>query len=114
MTKNETFFVDIDGTLIKYRKFEELESIKPIPIQSVVDKINTEYDKGSYIVITSARPESFRKLTENELEVCGIKYNVLLLGVGRGVRTVINDVSPSDPTKNKAVGINLIRDKGFY
>ncbi len=37
-TKNPTFFVDIDGTLVKYRKFAELETSVLEPIQDVIDK----------------------------------------------------------------------------
>ena len=39
-TNNPTFFVDIDGTLVKYRKFAELETSVLEPIQDVIDTIN--------------------------------------------------------------------------
>ena len=35
--KNPTYFVDIDGTIIKYRKFSELGQTTPEPIQDVID-----------------------------------------------------------------------------
>jgi histidinol phosphatase-like enzyme len=56
MIKHPTYFVDIDGTLFVYRKFDEIKTIKAKPIQTVVDKVNSEYYSGSHIVITTARP----------------------------------------------------------
>jgi hypothetical protein len=35
--KNPTLFVDIDGTLVKYRKFSELSESVLTPIQDVID-----------------------------------------------------------------------------
>ena len=38
--KNPTYFVDIDGTIVKYRKFSELGQTKPEPIQDVIDYLS--------------------------------------------------------------------------
>jgi hypothetical protein len=113
MIKNPTYFVDIDGTLVVYRKFDELRSTPPVPIQSVINKINEEYDSGAHIVITSARPVEFLEFTEQELNSIGIKYHQIILGIGRGTRYVINDKDPEFPDIDRAVGINLIRNKGI-
>ena len=110
--KNDTYFVDIDGTLVKYRPFSLMLSLDVEPIQDVIDKINSEFDKGSHIVITTARPEVLESYTKEELEKIGVKYHTLLMGIGRGKRYVINDV-PEGTTETKAVGINIRRDKGF-
>ena len=53
--KNPTFFVDIDGTIVKYRKFSELATATLTPIQDVIDYLNSQYDAGSVIIITTAR-----------------------------------------------------------
>lgn len=111
--KNKTFFVDIDGTLIKYRNFADLRITNPVPIQSVVEKINSEYEKGSYIVVVTARPITFRSFTIKELKKIGLKYHKLLLGIGRGERVLINDKDPAYPTQKRATAINLVRDKGI-
>ena len=37
VTKNPTFFVDIDGTLVVYRKFNELATAILTPISEVID-----------------------------------------------------------------------------
>ena len=43
--KNPTYFVDIDGTIVKYRKFSELSQTKPEPIQDVIDYLNEQFNK---------------------------------------------------------------------
>jgi hypothetical protein len=113
MIKNETYFVDIDGTLIKYRKFQHLLSETAKPIKSVVEKVKEEYEKGSHIIITSARPEIFRDFTKKELKDIGVEYHQLILGIGRGARVIINDKDPDFPKDKRAIGINLVRDKGI-
>lgn len=113
MIKNSTFFVDIDGTIIKYRQFDKLLEIKAEPIQDVIDNLNQEYDKGSHIVITSARPKEYLEFTKKELKNINLKYHQIILGIGRGTRFVINDIDPNNKTVNRAVGINVIRDEGY-
>jgi len=111
--KTSTFFVDIDGTLVKYRKFHTLSTSKLEPIQEVIDFMNKSYDEGCHIVITTARTEEYRNFTINELSEIGIKYHQLIMGLGRGTRIVFNDKDPNNPDLDRAVGINLIRDMGF-
>jgi hydroxymethylpyrimidine pyrophosphatase-like HAD family hydrolase len=111
--KNSTFFVDIDGTLIKYRKFNEIDTVKAEPIQDVINLINKSFDDGCHIVITTARPETYRNYTINELNDIGLKYDQLIMGLGRGTRILINDKDPNQPSIDRAVGINLNRNEGF-
>jgi hypothetical protein len=113
LIKNSTYFVDIDGTVIKYRPFELLLLLDPEPIQDVINKINKEYDKGSHIVITTARPEMLKAHTKKELNKIGLKYHQLVMGIGRGTRYLINDTDPEKPKAKRAVGVNLIRNKGL-
>ena len=58
--KNPTLFVDIDGTLVKYRKFSELQNSVLSPINEVVDFVNHQYENGAIIIITTARTEKYR------------------------------------------------------
>ena len=53
--KSPTLFVDIDGTLVKFRKFAELQNSVLIPIQDVIDYVNDQYNLGSVIIITTGR-----------------------------------------------------------
>jgi len=111
--KNPTFFVDIDGTLVVYRKFSELATSKLEPIQDVIDYINHQFDGGAVIIITTARPESYRVYTINELNEVGVKYHQLVMECGRGTRVIFNDKDPEQPDIERAVGINFTRNKGF-
>lgn len=113
VTKNPTFFVDIDGTIVKYRKFSELSNSVLEPIQDVVDYLNSQYDKGAVIIITTARPEKFRHFTILELNQIGMKWHQLVMECGRGTRVIFNDKDPENPTLERAVGINFTRDGGL-
>ena len=113
MIKHPTYFVDIDGTLIKYRPFDQIETVAPEAITSVLDLIKTKYEEGAHIVITTARPSELELFTKQELEKIGVNYHQLVMGIGRGTRYVINDKDPQAPEVDRAVGINLIRNQGL-
>lgn len=113
VTKHSTFFVDIDGTLVKYRKFSELSTAVLEPIEEVVNFINKMYDEGCHIVITTARTQPYELFTKQELEKIGLKYHQIVMGLGRGTRIVVNDKDPEYPNIDRAVGINLTRNEGF-
>jgi hydroxymethylpyrimidine pyrophosphatase-like HAD family hydrolase len=110
--KNPTLFVDIDGTLVKYRKFNELSESVLTPIQDVIDFVNEQYNNGAIIIITTARPSSYNLFTKQELENIGVNYHQLVMDCGRGTRVVLNDMDPENPIQ-RAVGINFVRDGGF-
>jgi hypothetical protein len=111
--KNPTFFVDIDGTLVQYRKFNELSTSVLTPIQEVIDVINKYYDEGAVIVITTARPSSYELFTKQELEKIGVKYHQLVMDLGRGTRVILNDKDPENEQIPRAIGINLNRNQGW-
>ena len=112
VTKNPTLFVDIDGTIVKYRKFSELATAVLTPIQDVIDYVNDHYNSGSVIIITTARPSSYELMTKQELEKLGVKYHQIVMDCGRGTRVVLKDMDPENPIE-RAVGINFVRDGGF-
>ena len=105
--------MDIDGTLIKYRPFDQIETVAPEAITSVLDLIKSKYEEGAHIVITTARPSELELFTKQELEKIGVKYHQLVMGIGRGTRYIINDRDPQAPEIDRAVGINLIRNQGL-
>jgi len=111
--KNPTFFVDIDGTLVQYRKFSELSTAVLTPIQEVIDVVNKYYDEGAIIVITTARPSSCELFTKQELEKIGVKYHQLVMDLGRGTRVILNDKDPENEQIPRALGINLNRNQGW-
>lgn len=111
--KNPTLFVDIDGTIIKYRQFANLIHTEPEPIQDVIDFVNKEYDNGAVIIVTTARPSELELFTKQDLEKINLKYHQIVFDCGRGFRLLLNDRDPEYPDTDRAVGINFNRDEGF-
>ena len=109
--KKCTIFCDIDGTLFEYRQFATYKSTDPTIIKNVVEKINTSYDNGHHIVLTTARPEYLRYHTMKELNYGNIKYHQLVMGLARGTRILIND--NEQESENRSFSINVSRNKGF-
>ena len=54
-----------------------------------------------------------RSFTKKELKKVGLKYNQLVMGIGRGTRYLLNDADPDSPKTKRAVGVNLVRNKGL-
>ena len=110
--KKKTYFVDIDGTIFVYRKFESYRESPAKPIKSTKQFLQKIRDEGHMIILTTARPENMRDLTIQELFKNNIPYTRLIMGIERGPRYLINDLSPNEPGE-RAIAINLIRDEGI-
>lgn len=111
--KPRTIFLDIDGTILKhvhtisdvYEKDAEL-------CAGVREKLNAWDSLGHRIILTTARKESTRQRTEQQLAMLGVAYDQLVMGVTTGPRIVINDkLRDTDP--DRAQSINVITDQGF-
>ena len=70
------------------------------------------YGAGHTIVLTTARPEHLREFTVTELLDFGIPWHQLVMGIARGPRHLVNDMSPSSPGP-RAIPWNLERDEGL-
>tara|TARA_R110001599_G_scaffold161812_1_gene350545 strand:- start:3888 stop:4226 length:339 start_codon:yes stop_codon:yes gene_type:complete len=112
MEKKETYFVDVDGTIFKYRKFETYETSKAEVIQSTKKFLEEKAEGGHMIILTTARPEWLREHTIKELKENRIPWSRLEMGIERGPRYLINDMDPNKPGE-RAISINLIRDNGI-
>ena len=110
--KKSTYFVDIDGTIFVYRKFETYESTKAQVIKSTKQFLQKINDEGHMIVLTTARPEYLREHTIYELTKNGIPYHRLVMEIERGTRYLINDMDPKNPG-DRAIAVNVIRDEGI-
>ena len=110
--KKNTIFCDIDGTIFKYRKYGTYDETVPEVIQSTLDYLKAEKSKGSYIVLTTARPDMLYGHTMKELIRCKIPFDRLITNIGRGPRYLINDIDPNVDGE-RAIAINLKRDMGF-
>ena len=111
--KPKTIFCDLDGTVLKHcHRFSDLHVSDPEILPGVNAKFNEWDSKGYRIILTTARKESAREMTEAHLKELGLCWDHLIMGVTSGVRVLIND-KLRDSDKNRAVSINLITDAGF-
>ena len=109
---NKTIFIDIDGTIFEHQKnLHKMITGKQNLIVGTVDKFLEWRKKGYYIVITTARPEGTRKVTEQQLMNAGLFYDQLVMGLPTGPRVVINDEKP-DKTQT-AFGVCIKRNSGI-
>lgn len=109
----KTIFCDIDGTLIEHTVPWEssVPSFKMKILPGTLDKL-AEWDRKGYnIILTTGRRESLRKVTEQQLSEVGIFYDQLIMGIGGGMRILINDLKPNNDIT--AVAINLNRNQGI-
>ena len=113
MKKFKTIFCDIDGTIFKYRQFNDYASEPAVLTPGACVRMQGWKAQGHMIVLTTARPESLRDHTVQELRVNGVPWDRLIMGIERGPRYLINDNSPSD-SRPRANGICLERDEGLW
>lgn len=111
----KTIFCDIDGVLLR-QPANFLDTAKANMAASLTDsaeQLLSWHSEGHLVVLTTGRPEHMRALTEKNLELHGIMYDRLIMGLGSGPRVVINDLDPMDPEQDKAMSINLVRNQGI-
>lgn len=107
--------LDVDGTILPH--MGSITSIAAAagkiltPLPGVLDKINEAKEKGYFILITTARPKSLKKLTKLQLHAARIVYDAIVFGVGRGIRIICNDMTTDG--KERAKAYNLVRDEGL-
>lgn len=107
----KTIFCDIDGTILKHKGTISHINYEQELLPGVIEKFDEWTHNNYHIVLTTARPESYRSLTENQLREFGIGFHQLVMNLPTGPRYVLNDIKP-DGTQT-AFGINLVRDGGL-
>lgn len=97
-----TFFIDIDGTILRHLNsgsFEQWKSIndKASMIPPVLPSVFETWDAiehiGGKIVLCTARPECLRQQTETELRACGLWWHSIVFGITAGDRVLVNDAN---------------------
>lgn len=109
----KTIFLDIDGTLIEHSENINEQFLKtPKILKGTLEKL-AEWDRKGYnIILTTGRREGVRDLTIKQLSELGIFYDQLIMGLGGGVRILIND-RKKDKDYDTAIAINLNRNEGI-
>lgn len=104
---NRTLFIDIDGTLIRHQVFLEKMLSEPPEILPGVDKqLRSWYNEGDAIILTTARPEWAREITEKQLRTIDISYHQLIMDCTNGERILINDEKPTMAVTARAFTVN--------
>jgi len=108
----KTIFLDIDGTIILHSNnlSEQFDNAKII--EGTLEKINEWDRKGYNIILTTGRRESMRLETEKQLSKLGIFYDTLIMGIGGGIRVIINDRKPNS-LDDTCFAINIDRNQGI-
>lgn len=111
-----TFFIDIDGTLVRHKHAEELDNMIESPVSEEllpgVKELWEHFEVDDCIVITTARRERHREFTEKIFEENNLRYDRILFEMETGPRIVINDTP--NISIQKASAINVQRNGGFY
>ena len=106
-----TLFVDIDGTLFRNSsaylspyigETEELENSVGY-LKEILSTGRVE------LILTTSRPEEYRKITEEQLQRIGLPYKELLMGLLHSKRILINDFSNTNPYRS-CEAINIPRN----
>jgi hypothetical protein len=109
----KTLFIDIDGTILYHWGDPNAQTkYPPTLLKGVLEKL-AEWSMEEYrIILVTGRKESERNATIKQLESVGIVYDMLIMGLGRGDRVIINDMKPNSniPT---AIAISLKRNEGI-
>jgi hydroxymethylpyrimidine pyrophosphatase-like HAD family hydrolase len=112
-TRPKTIICDIDGTLVEHHNPHTVCQLNHHMnlLDGTIEKLLEWERKGYNIILLTGRKESMRLVTENQLREIGIFYDKLIMGVGGGVRYLINDNKPDG--NESAFAINVERNKGI-
>lgn len=107
-----TIFIDLDGTILKHSHRYSLIHTGPKLLDGVREKLDYWDSIGHTIVLVTARKESARKQTEEDLRSLMVPYDQLIMGVSSGNRYLIND-KLNESSNDRAISINVITDSGL-
>ncbi len=105
-TLPKTWFVDIDGTLVKHNgyKIDGHDTLLP-GAKEYMNGIPAE----DRVILTTSRTDEYKELTIAFFQENGIHYDDILFNLPFGERIVMNDRKPSG--LEMSVAINLDRDR---
>jgi hypothetical protein len=112
-----TYFIDVDGTLVHHLVQLQLDKIvdENIPYTETllpgVRELWSKFQENDVIIITTARNEKHRKITEKIFVDNKLRFDKLIMDLPCGPRILINDTP--DILWQKAVAINVRRNAGL-
>lgn len=107
----KTLFVDIDGVLMKNSSAYIAPYIEDtVFIEENLNFIKELIDSGKVeLILTTARAEDYRQITEDQMKSVGLKFKHLIMGLQHNKRIIINDFSNTNKYKT-CESINLPRN----
>jgi uncharacterized HAD superfamily protein len=113
----KTYFIDVDGTIVKHVSNDDLDrtlennKILEEVLLPGVHELWSAFEANDKIIITTARKEAHRKITEAIFTSNNLRFDVMLMDLTSGQRILINDTP--NLLEKKAIAINVKRDVGF-
>jgi ribonucleotide monophosphatase NagD (HAD superfamily) len=107
----KTIFCDIDGTILEHMGSLSKINYDQQILKGVVEKFDEWNSKSYKVIITTARPESMRSFTENQLKEFGLGYSELIMDLPTGTRYLFNDTKPDGTVT--AIAYSLERNVGI-
>ncbi len=112
ITRPKTIICDIDGVIFKHTgDISKVHLKKPEILRGALEQFKKWDIENCNIILMTGRRESVRKETEKQLSNAGIFYDKLIMGVGGGVRVLINDRKPNGDFTTKTYCLE--RNKGL-
>lgn len=109
----KTIFCDIDGCIFSHGgSIDKILLGRGRLLPGVLETFCRWASRGYTVVLTTGRPEGFRRMTEQQLQDAGLFYHQLVMGLPRGERVIINDFKPSRNMPTTAC-VNLSRNEGM-
>jgi len=101
----KTIFCEIDGVILSDRiRF-------PVCLDEVQEQFSKWKELQSTVVLTTSRPESMRKETEDILSEFGLEYYTMVMGLPEGGDRVV--ITAKSGIENAAFALNLVRNGGM-
>lgn len=109
--KFRTYFVDVDGVLLKNcgRYGSVNWSNNSEIIKENLETIKELQKQGAQIIITTSRPEEYRKNLETILKENGLYPYSILMGLNHSARVIVNDFAPTNPYPS-GIAVSLPRN----
>jgi len=113
MERPKCVFLDIDGTIVRHSGSLSGQIMQTPTLLDGTIEAMSEWDKMGYtIILTTGRKEGLRDVTKKQLLELGIIYDQLIMGIGGGIRVLINDKKINTESQT-AIAINLERNEGI-
>lgn len=124
---SKTWFVDIDGTILKDLSNKEIDNIigkygfesylQETPILDSIEFFRN-LPKRDIIILTTAREIYHKEHTLKALDYYKMPYDDYIFELGSGPRVIVNDIKPAHTSGNEkdldtAYAINTVRDCGL-